>query len=120
MADDAKRNEGVIVGGEALILCPKNGEEFEKAIAQHHRVVVDALKGAAKMVHYGIKNLNESQKDRAMRIITDTWRHLTPSEKAQQLLMPFLEAGNNAHQELAQQFGQETNLESKPQSESVN
>ena len=120
MADDSKRDEGVIVGGEALILQPKSGAEFERALSQHQRVIVEALKSGAAMVHYAIKNLSESQKDRALRIITDTWRHLEPDERAKQLLVPFLEAGNQAHIELTDGFKQEVNIQSKPMSEAKN
>lgn len=120
MDGEPKRDEGTIVGGEALILQPRNGEEFERAIAQHQRVIVEALKSGGKMILYSVKNLSESQKDRSMRIITDTWRHLEPEEKAKQILIPFLEAGNQAHIELTEGFKRETSLESKPMSEAKN
>lgn len=120
MADDSKSDQGTLVGGEALILQPASGEEFERALIQHQRVIVEALKSGARMVHYGIKNLSESQKDRSMRIITDTWRHLEPEEKAKQLLVPFLEAGNQAHVELTEGFKKEVSIQSNPMSEAKN
>ena len=124
MADDGERDAGtnaaVIVGGKPLITKPLTEEDVRFSLLQHGRLIVEAYKDAAQLIHHIIHTTPEAARPRAFRILADTWRHLTPEEQVFETLKPFGSLMEATVKELLDEFSKQVTILSAPISPSKN